>query len=213
MMYLTQMMVDCEAMSRLCIRDAYEWHQRIWECFPNRDGQRRDFLTRFDDKGDHVRLLILSHTEPTRPDWCSPKMWQGPKQIGDGFLGHRHYRFELRANATKKVRVGNRADGTRRKQGRRVSLRAREDLIAWLEAKAQAGGFSIDPDTVRIMPRGRSSFAGKKGRRGVHDGVDFHGVLTVTDRDKFRDTFSTGIGSAKAFGFGMLMIQPLRGGR
>jgi CRISPR system Cascade subunit CasE len=49
----------------------------------------------------------------------------------------------------------------------------------------------------------------KQGHRGKHIGVDFQGVLRVTDRAAFHYAFETGIGPAKAFGFGLLMLQPV----
>jgi len=45
--------------------------------------------------------------------------------------------------------------------------------------------------------------------QGVHYAVEFQGVLTVTDPALFRTTFTTGIGSAKAFGFGLLALAPV----
>ena len=49
----------------------------------------------------------------------------------------------------------------------------------------------------------------KDGRRGKHAAVDFTGVMRVTDRDLFIQTFNTGIGSAKGFGYGLLMLKPI----
>lgn len=40
--------------------------------------------------------------------------------------------------------------------------------------------------------------------------VRFDGVLTVTDPDTFRQTVAAGIGPAKAFGFGLLSVAPVR---
>jgi CRISPR system Cascade subunit CasE len=45
-----------------------------------------------------------------------------------------------------------------------------------------------------------------KGRRQVWHAVQFDGVLTVTDAAEFADGIRGGIGSAKAFGFGLLSI-------
>ena len=46
-------------------------------------------------------------------------------------------------------------------------------------------------------------------RTGTHAGVRFRGRLQVTDRERFIHAFHHGIGSAKAFGYGMLLLQPL----
>jgi CRISPR system Cascade subunit CasE len=38
--------------------------------------------------------------------------------------------------------------------------------------------------------------------------VRFEGHLTVTDETAFAETLSSGVGSGKAFGFGLLSIAP-----
>ena len=58
------------------------------------------------------------------------------------------------------------------------------------------------------MPRPRAYF-NKGGKLGLHGGVEFQGDLRVTGPEKFRETFALGLGSAKAFGFGMLVLAPL----
>ena len=96
----------------------------------------------------------------------------------------------------------------RKKRERRVPLTSREDLIAWLQRKAEAGGFRVNADSLRTIPRGREFFH-KEGRsHGTHTAVEFQGELTVTDPAQFRATVAAGIGSAKAFGFGLLVLAP-----
>lgn len=208
-MYLTQVIFDSALVSRLRIRDLYDWHQRAWECFPGRPREKRDFLTRLEDRRDHLRLLILSPAPPVRPDWCPPEAWRGPKEIAESFLSHRRYRFQLCANPTKKVKAFN-PDGTERRNGRREPLRNRADLVRWIQRKGEAGGFTVDPDTVQTLRLGKETFIGKNGR-GVLNAVEFRGILTVTDPEKFRETFARGVGSAKGFGFGLLALAPMPG--
>jgi CRISPR system Cascade subunit CasE len=50
----------------------------------------------------------------------------------------------------------------------------------------------------------------KKGQAGYHGGVQFRGTLEVTDPVKFAETYQSGIGSAKGFGFGMLLLAPVK---
>lgn len=207
MTHLTQITLDFAAVARLRIRDVYDWHQRVWECVPGRDRQRRDFLTRLDQKGGGFQLLIVSPVEPTRPDWCPPDCWRGPKPIPESYFARSRYRFQLCANPTKKVAVQN-PDGSFKKNGRRVPLSKREDLIAWITRKGEQGGFAVQEETLRTIPRGREYFQ-KHGQHGLHSAVEFQGVLTVTDPAKFHETFACGIGSAKAFGFGLLVIAPM----
>jgi CRISPR system Cascade subunit CasE len=207
-LYLSQILVSYEDAVRLLrIRDTYDWHQRVWQAFGGRDGQPRDFLVRVDRKEEAFRVLILSRSVPTKPDWC-PTDCFGSKPIPDTFFAHRHYRFSLLANPTRKLRITN-TDGSRKKNGRRVPLTKREDLIAWLQRKAAAGGFTVNADSLRTIPRGQEFFH-KNGRsHGTHTAVEFQGELSITDPAQFRTTIARGIGSAKAFGFGLLVLAPI----
>lgn len=205
-LYLTRILVSYEdAARRLRIRDTYDWHQRVWEAFGGRDGAPRDFLSRVDRLEEGYRLLIVSVTPPRKPDWCPTACFQ-TKPIPEAFFTHRHYRFSLLANPTKKVRSNK--SGERTKNGRRVPLSRREDLLAWLARKAAQGGFRFDPASVRTLPRGREWFH-KPDAHGLHTAVEFQGLLEVSDPALFRETFRRGLGSAKAFGFGLLVLAPL----
>ena len=84
----------------------------------------------------------------------------------------------------------------------------REELVEWIKRKGDQGGFTVDEATLRTFSRGREYFK-KNGQDGLHSAVEFEGVLTVTDPAKFHETFTRGIGSAKAFGFGLLVIAPI----
>jgi CRISPR system Cascade subunit CasE len=206
-LHLTQILVSYEDAVRLLrIRDTYDWHQRVWQAFGGRDDETRNFLIRVDRKEDAYRVLILSRSVPSKPDWC-PTACFGTKVIPDHYFTHTSYQFSLLANPTKKLRVDN-ADGSRKKNGRRVPLTRREDLLAWIKRKAAAGGFTVNPDTLRTIPRGREYFH-TSDTHGTHTAVEFQGQLTVSDPVLFRATVATGIGSAKAFGFGLLVLIPL----
>jgi CRISPR system Cascade subunit CasE len=187
-------------------RDSYAWHQRVWEAFPGQPEADRNFLTRLDDTGHDFRLLILSPEPPTRPDWCPSDGWQS-KTVADSFFQHKRYRFSLLANPTKKCVVRD-AEGNRKKNGRRIALSQREDLIAWIERKAGQHGFAIDAATLKTVPRPRQQFL-KKGSSGTHTATEFTGMLEVNDAAAFQRAATEGIGSAKAFGFGMLCLSPL----
>ncbi|MCB1098673.1 MAG: type I-E CRISPR-associated protein Cas6/Cse3/CasE [Verrucomicrobiae bacterium] len=204
-LYLTKVEIDHETAFKAGLRDSYHWHQKVWQAFPGRDGASRDFLTRLDVIDDHFRLLILSPIAAHRPNWCPEAAWES-KAVGDDFFQHSAYGFSLIANPTKKVR--SRADGTLTKNGRRVPLTTREDLIAWLERKGEAGGFTVDTAKLRANPRPREYFI-KKGQAGLHSATEFRGTLTVNDHAAFLNSFANGIGPAKAFGFGMLCLSPL----
>lgn len=214
-LHLAEIQIDYETAAKAGLRDTYAWHKKTWLCFPEREKDTRDFLTRLDPSDCGYRLLILSATAPQRPPWCPEDAWRS-KPIPEDFLAHTVFRFSLLANPTRKTR--SEKNGAPTKNGRRVPIVAREDtedaegktipgLLSWLSRKAETNGFAIDPAHVRTTPRAQQYFI-KNGMLGLHSGVEFQGVLRVTDPDKFHHAFTQGIGSAKAFGFGMLVLAP-----
>ena len=209
--FLTKVEIDHETAYKAGLRDSYAWHQRIWQMFPGRDGDARDFLTRLDGNDEGFRLLVISQHQPSRPDWCPEPAWQS-KPVPEAFFDNKSFRFSLIANPTRKVKSDKNA-----KNGRRIPISHREDrvvegkthsgLLSWLRRKGEQHGFSFNDDQVRTASRPRQWFL-KKGAAGVHSASEFVGLLHVTDPTLFRAAVSSGIGSAKAFGFGMLCLDP-----
>lgn len=187
-------------------RDAYAWHRRIWEAFPGQPTADRHFLTRVDDTGDCFRLLILSQEPPTRPDWCPSDNWIS-KIVPDSFYQYTNYQFSILANPTRKLVVRD-ANGEKKKNGQRIALKKREDLEEWIQRKGAQHGFSIHLASLKIVPRPRQQFL-KNAQSGTHTATEFIGTLHVVDPVAFREAAIVGIGSAKAFGFGMLCLAPL----
>lgn len=127
-------------------------------------------------------------------------------------------RFRLRANPTKKIETKTGEDG-RRRNGRRVKLTTEEDWRKWLIRKAESGGFRI------LSVRGHSDFMeaqmadhgkargdrlGKEGKMKelAFGSILFDGRLEVVDPEQFAATIDVGIGSGKAYGFGLLSFAP-----
>lgn len=187
--------------------DSYDWHQRFWHCFPGQPDRKRDFLTRVDTLEGAFRLWVLSPSKPSRPDWCPSESF-ALKEIAPSFLSHRYYAFDLRANPSKCL-VQRNERGERMKNGKRVPLIEPDELRAWIVRKGEAGGFRIIEDKpIEIGPVVKSHFR-KKDHAACHGGVQFRGILEVVDRDTFVKTYHSGVGSAKGFGFGLLLLAPI----
>ena len=193
-MHLSRITLGKSQAAQLNLSDAYAWHQKLWEAFPGHDGERREFLFRVDDAGRDFRVFLLSTPEPAPPSWG---YWE-PKKVAESFLAHDGYRFQLRANPTMR----------RSSDRRRLAIYSENGLRDWIQRKARQHGFQLQGETL-LVGAPIDEFFVKKGRGGKHVSVDFQGALAVTDRDAFRDAFTNGIGSAKAFGFGLLMLQPI----
>jgi CRISPR-associated protein Cas6/Cse3/CasE subtype I-E len=214
--WLTRALITPRTLLARGIRDAYAWHQLVWQAFPGRDGEARDFLTRLDDKPGGTQLLIVSPREPERPQWLGQgDVWE-TKPIPQAYFQLRCYRFQLRANPTHKPVKDSQgvyiADAKKRK---RRALTGQAELAAWLRRKGETGGFrlveSVALETWRDVQRFEKGDAQGPGRKGVHASVDFSGVIEITDAPLFLTrTFAKGIGSAKAFGFGLVVLAPAR---
>jgi CRISPR system Cascade subunit CasE len=207
MSWLARLEVDAKIARTERISDNYAWHKRLWECFPDEPVAKRDFLTRIDQIEGKFRLWMLAQRQPVRPQWCSLDDF-AVKEIAASFLSHPFYAFDLRANPTKCL-VQRDAHGVRKRNGKRIPLVKPDELRAWLERKGDAGGFSISADKpLEIGPMVENYFS-KKGQAGYHGGVQFRGTLAVDDPARFTETYHSGIGSAKGFGFGLLLMAPI----
>lgn len=133
-------------------------------------------------------------------------------------------RFRLRANPTRKIPAAMPSD-PRRRNGMRVELQDEEKQVAWLIRKGTQHGFDLYTSqadahrpNIRVVPEDK--LIGKRGGQGMpgqteqqeragrltFGSVLFEGALRVTDTDAFRAAVEHGIGSGKAYGFGMLSL-------
>jgi len=121
--------------------------------------------------------------------------------------------FKLHANPTKKVDPRQDKDPERR-NGRRVVLVKEEEQLAWIVRKGEQSGFDLmrrgdGSPTVQVSPVQRVVGHGPPDTR-TFGAVTFGGVLRVTDANLLRAALGVGIGSGKAYGFGLLSLAPIR---
>jgi len=194
------------------------------------------FRSETDDAAGRVEVIVQSLVEPDWSflDFCAGYLLHDAappnpacKNITDRLRGIRDgqaLRFRLSANPTKRVAKNKQSGGAL--DGKRIGLLREEEQLDWLTRKGRTGGFELvtrpvrTPDgtsyhvpQVQVSPEGRS--IGRKMVNGerlqmTHLAVWFDGLLRVTDADKFRETVVSGVGPAKAFGFGLLSVTPAR---
>ena len=131
--------------------------------------------------------------------------------------------FRLQANPTKRIGNSDQIAHERfkdKKNRRRVELRTDEEKIGWLKRKGDELGFRLTNIKIAPIPNVASVEEGKlhgrkpdkkipdKKHRLTFGSVVFEGVLQVTDAKRFREALQKGIGSGKAYGFGLLSIAP-----
>lgn len=229
MSWLARFTIDDKIAWSQGIRDNYSWHKKLWDCFPGEPDKKRDFLTRIDDLEGYFRVWLLARDRPERPEWCLPSDFAA-NEIAPSFLSYRRYAFDVRVNPVKTV-VQRGPNGEtlfqpngKRKHGKRVPIVRHDDLHRWIRQKGRIrcrdkdtdleipGGFAIVEDENRpleIAPMIENHFQ-KHEHTGHHGGVQFRGILEVTNQSHFIETYYAGIGGAKAFGFGLLLLAPVR---
>jgi len=192
------------------------------------------FRAEADDKRGEIRVYVQSCVEPDwsfledlndyllsdaeTPGYEYKDILLAYQRIQDGQI----FSFRLRANPTKRI-----AKNDDKMKGKRVELRCEEEQIDWLIRKGQGrskgapGGFELltKPGWDIAVPSVKVSREGKhtgrkrdavSGHATTHAACLFEGLLRVTDADAFLKTLVHGIGSGKAFGFGLLSIAPVR---
>ena len=85
-------------------------------------------------------------------------------------------------------------------------------LERWLANKGEANGFELVRDEKRDQLKFQAEsyrwhHLAKKGKTAGFSSVDFDGVLKVTEPVLFRKMLFNGIGPAKSFGCGLMMVR------
>lgn len=166
-------------------RNPYLMHQTLERAFEGIEGR---ILWRC----ERETLIVRSRTEPR---------WEA---LPDGYVGGgmsfplalsagRWYGFSLRVNAV-------RTDNTTRK---RVPIRDRFELPAWLSRQMERGGCVLRDATIQWQ----RDWLPKSERNISLVATEFRGVLEVCDEEKAGAMLREGVGKGKGFGLGLILID------
>ena len=224
-MFLSRLILNVRSgRVRQALGDCQSMHQLLMQGFPDTHGEeaRRSlgFLYRVEPGRSGPPFVVTqSVVEPT---------WSG---LGDGVLrlgeasaqivnlepflatiteGQRVL-FRLLANPTRKVDTKSGPDG-RRRNGRRVDVRSEDEQLEWLGRKLALAGLDALPLERSPYPDVRvTSLPRQTGRRGngaimTFGSVLFEGRAEVAGADAVRSAIASGVGSGKAYGFGLLSL-------
>ena len=193
----------------------YRLHQAVWDLFADDPDRRRDFLYRLDREGGRPRVFSLSERQPR----ATEGLWRVESQEFRPVLqaGER-LRFSLRANPVV-TRNGKRHDvvmEAKRLLGERGVPKAawpaqaelaQEAGAVWLTGRAHKHGFAVEPGSVRVDGYEIHQFSKAGGGDVRFATCDFEGLLTVTDVETFLAALRNGIGPAKGFGCGLMLVR------
>lgn len=229
MSVLSRVRIDLNGLDREILFDvlnagAYSAHQLLWRLFPDCEG--RPFLFRqeieAEQKGSDAPcglplFYVLSQVEPVAiPGLLAVES----KTFAPALAAGDRLAFRLRANPTVARRAGQspsvRSDVLMHAKhafdrAERTSPACKhvmdEAAHDWLHKRAQANGFKLIAEP--IMTAYRQHELQKNGRRKPirFSSIDYEGVLVVVDPERFVASLDRGIGRAKAFGCGLMLIR------
>lgn len=209
----------------------YEQHQWLWQFLAAERGAERDFLfLRRDGEGNMPGFYVVSEREPQTISsaWqVQSKRYEPHLQVGQQLA------FQLRANPV----IAHKVDGKSRRDDvvmhRKKQLLAEKGFKAWkdwpecdpekplqygliqevcadwLLRRAERCGFSlVSNDNLQLQLRVDAYQQQRAGKKDIRfSSIDYSGTLEVTDVELFRKALFAGIGHAKAFGCGLMLIR------
>lgn len=209
MNYVARMILTKDLAAKQKLFGVYDWHKAAWELFPDMPNADREFLFRLDESEEEFQLTVASKHKPRHSPWCPEDDWLC-YQIPPEYFNRQQYLFMLRVNPTRTTRKN--LDETRRekKHGRHEAVLKMPELREWFIKKSGQCGFrALDQPKLDISPPVFHRLE-KDGYNGTIIGVDFKGALEVTNRELFKTAFENGIGRARSFGFGLLILKPIQ---
>lgn len=216
--------------------DAYREHQWLWRFFAADAGAARDFLfRRIEPQGGQPALVYtVSARAPQAPHpaWRVDTREYAP-QVAVGQC----LRFELRVNPVRSIRSDGGARSVRHdvvmhakkqrmaangvqhwKQMQAETVDPTYELVHsavsdWLlggdgkDGVAARNGFAVLDDSLQVDAYLQHRFP-RRGAEPIRlSTVDLSGVLQVQDAERFRKALLGGVGHAKAFGCGLLLVR------
>lgn len=208
---------------RLLSGDGYQAHRLIWNLYADSNERKRDFLYR--QEGDGIWPFFYAVSERFPIDETG--MWQiDSKTYLPKLSEGQRLSFVLRVNPVRAKRDEqnklHRHDivmdaKTKKKQtGKELSGKTpladivQEECTKWLEARSERYGFSIDHSHIRADGYRQHVVYKRKSTSPIRfSTLDISGVLTVIEPELFVKVLYKGIGPAKGFGCGMMMVKKL----
>jgi len=201
--------------------NTYHIHRLLWLLFADDPQRKRDFLYRYERSESLPTFYCVSERIPEdRSDiWETESKRYEPVLEIDEKLS-----FTLCANPIRTKR-----DDERKQHRHDVVMDAKNQFkkeniprekwpseaaivqkygFEWLERKGEQYGFRISENEVRADGYHLEQFYKANGKHQINiSTIDFTGFLVVTDPEHFKDALYKGIGPAKGFGCGLMMVR------
>lgn len=188
-------------------RDFYMLHKLVYSAYATKEAATAARpLFRFDLEGEYGYLYVQSTQEP---NWA-----RIPEPIRAHLIGPLLYEIpaadRLRFRLLAKPSIALKDPTQPRRPGKRSTIRDEDEQRDWLLRKGAEHGFSVESCilTERVWHDTKENEQHKGGPKPLI-GIQYDGILAVTDREKLHQAIRTGVGPQKAFGFGLLSVAPM----
>jgi CRISPR system Cascade subunit CasE len=226
-MYMSRICLQPDAAKKSsfwsALEDGYQIHRELWSLFADSNDRRRDFLYRQEEQRGSLGFFTVSDREPQdrKGLWQIESKPYHPKLTADQKLA-----FSVRANPIRSKRddqgkqhrhdvIMDAKMRLRELKGEATKRPSEAEIVqregcAWLVSRAASCGFSVKDSDVRVDGyRQHRWIKPKTGNLIRFSTVEITGILTVIDPQLFSLTLRQGIGPAKGFGCGLLLVRPV----
>lgn len=197
-MYLSLLKLSREQIKALKVTDTYSLHRIVYTCFEKTRTEMQDssgiLFTEVKGNALEKNIIILSQKEPCVPYACHIQS----KEIPSPFFERTHYRFEVTINPVK------RENATRKL----IPMRSREDIIQWFCSRTEKWGFYVQEENIEVADIYVDTFR-KENQTVTLGKATIKGILKVENHSQFLQAVSLGLGRGKAFGCGLLQLNPI----
>ena len=189
-------------------------HSLVWSLFSSNGQEERGFLYRQIDASSFI-------TVSKRPPEDAHHLWRiESKDYAPELQPGQRLRFVLRANPAMSARKpgaprGERVDAVMHAKAklpleeRRAFCATEGAALDWLEARGPTVG--ADFDRARCSAAGYSQVIIRKANERkpiTFSEIDYEGVMAVADPAKLAAALFSGIGKARSFGCGLMLVRP-----
>ena len=187
-------------------------HKAVWSLFDDDPDHERDFVFKVVSQNPFVAYVASK-----RPPQDELGLWEVDSRLFNPILRvGQKVRFELTAVPAIKI-LGKAYDAVKFEWHKLPEKRRQQvsqaDLVQpvgfeWLKKKEEVAGFSVEEGDIAISNWIEHTFFTSERKQVTLRSIDYSGILTVTDEERFRKTLTSGIGRGRGFGFGLLLGRP-----
>jgi len=215
----------CENMDilRMAIGDnLYNHHQLLWTLFPNTQKGEVSFLFHraeapISSSKNKLQFIIVSQKEPVKPThfWdIQSKTYTPIVELKDCF----EFRIKINPTIAKKIegkKNSKRHDVVMNRKCENKKINVKEPMndivyqegLKWMDGRSEKNGFKLVSPNQTLIHSYAQHVLQTNNKLIRLSTLQVEGLLEVTNKESFKKMLFTGLGPAKGFGCGLMLIK------